>query len=38
MSAQYIDKAGAAWIELDLQQLATSPRFLSISASAVSTQ
>jgi twitching motility protein PilI len=33
MSAQYIDKAGQAWIELDLQQLASSPQFLSIAAS-----
>jgi twitching motility protein PilI len=34
MSAQYVDKAGQTWIELDLQQLANSPHFLSIAASA----
>jgi twitching motility protein PilI len=34
LSAQYIDKAGQTWIELDLQQLASSPQFLSIAASA----
>jgi twitching motility protein PilI len=33
MSAQYVDKAGQTWIELDLQQLATSSKFLSIAAS-----
>jgi twitching motility protein PilI len=32
MSAEYIDKAGQSWIELDLQRLATSAEFLSISA------
>jgi twitching motility protein PilI len=32
MSAQYTDKSGQSWIELDLQQLASSPDFLSISA------
>lgn len=30
MSAQYVDKAGQTWIELDLQQLAGSPEFLGI--------
>jgi twitching motility protein PilI len=30
MSAQYVDKAGATWTELDLQQLASSPQFLGI--------
>jgi twitching motility protein PilI len=33
LSAQYIDKTGQTWIELDLQQLASSPQFLSIAAS-----
>jgi len=32
MSAQYVDKAGERWIELDLQQLANSPDFLGIGA------
>jgi twitching motility protein PilI len=32
MSAQYVDKAGQTWIELDLQQLASSPDFLGIAA------
>lgn len=32
MSAEYIDKAGLSWTELDLQQLATSPEFLGIAA------
>jgi twitching motility protein PilI len=32
ISAQYVDKAGLSWTELDLQQLASSPGFLGISA------
>ena len=32
MSAQYVDKTGQSWIELDLQQLANSPGFLGIAA------
>ena len=32
MSAQYVDKAGLTWIELDLQQLARSADFLGIAA------
>ena len=32
MSAQYIDKAGQSWTELDLQQLASSTEFLGIAA------
>lgn len=32
MSAQYVDKAGLSWTELDLQLLASSPDFLGISA------
>jgi twitching motility protein PilI len=32
MSAQYVDKAGQSWIELDLQQLAASQEFLGIAA------
>jgi twitching motility protein PilI len=32
MSAQYVDKAGQSWIELDLQQLAGSNEFLGIAA------
>lgn len=32
MSAQYIDKTGQSWIELDLQQLASSPDFLGIAS------
>ncbi len=32
MSAQYVDKVGQVWIELDLQRLASSPQFLSIAA------
>ena len=34
LSAQYVDKAGLAWTELDLQQLASSPEFLGIAAMA----
>ncbi len=34
MSAQYIDKAGQTWTELDLQQLASSTEFLGIAAAA----
>ncbi len=34
MSAQYQDKAGQAWIELDLQALANSNHFLGIAVSA----
>lgn len=30
MSAQYVDKAGQTWTELDLQQLASSAQFLGI--------
>jgi twitching motility protein PilI len=30
MSAQYVDKAGLTWMELDLQQLASSTDFLGI--------
>lgn len=33
MSAQYVDKAGQTWTELDLQQLASSPEFLGIATS-----
>jgi twitching motility protein PilI len=32
MSAQYVDKSGQSWIELDLQQLAGSPEFLGIAS------
>jgi twitching motility protein PilI len=32
VSAQYVDKAGQSWIELDLQQLASSAEFLGIAA------
>jgi twitching motility protein PilI len=32
MSAQYVDKAGQSWIELDLQNLANSQEFLGIAA------
>lgn len=32
MSAQYVDKSGLAWTELDLQQLASSHEFLGIAA------
>jgi twitching motility protein PilI len=32
MSAQYVDKAGQTWMELDLQQLARSADFLGIAA------
>jgi twitching motility protein PilI len=32
VSAQYVDKAGQSWIELDLQQLASSTEFLGIAA------
>lgn len=32
MSAQYVDKAGQTWMELDLQQLARSTDFLGIAA------
>lgn len=32
MSAEYVDKAGQTWTELDLQQLASSAEFLSIGA------
>jgi hypothetical protein len=32
MSAQYVDKAGQTWTELDLQQLASSSEFLGIAA------
>lgn len=32
MSAQYVDKAGQSWIELDLQQLASSHEFLGIAS------
>jgi twitching motility protein PilI len=34
MSAQYVDKAGQSWIELDLQQLAGSNEFLGIASMA----
>jgi twitching motility protein PilI len=32
MSAQYVDKSGQSWVELDLQQLAGSPEFLGIAS------
>jgi twitching motility protein PilI len=32
MSAQYVDKTGQTWTELDLQQLASSSEFLGIAA------
>jgi twitching motility protein PilI len=34
ISAQYIDKVGQSWTELDLQQLASSAQFLGIAADA----
>jgi twitching motility protein PilI len=33
MSAQYIDKSGQQWLELDLQVLASAPEFLGIASS-----